>query len=1010
MEADFKVEESPQPYSHSHTHPSPPSPSPPSPPPAPAPAAATTTSSSIANFSVNISKPARTSNLKYVKIKGEESSSVKDEEEGEAQPASTSRNTSTKRGAPKSRASRTRGRGNASRGRGGKKQSVAAENENDGRMDEDDVMRQDQPEATSLLPPSTSTALPAPPHPLTPSLRRVALESQSQACSSSSSPLSDADSGDSDDSAEVTLLSRALLAGNTAGFAALLSPSTTMPIPSTSASNSTTQIEDKQNDMFTRGARKRTVVSYKNEEEEDSVDDAWMENNDEEDETPPPFKKRKTSTVAKGKGKDTTQGTVSAPPAPPSPSRSSCLAQSLLDPTPANRYSSDELPGTALSSASTSTHEDDMNLENKAPSATSTSSAAPARGAPVLQTTHCLAKVVRHFPNCHQCIARVSGHGCSFKGVRSFTVDAEGNFSKPTFISTTEEPAAPIFPTGYNEPFTEDHARIIKTVAAHHLHETLKTELEHAQLPRAVRLKSELHIQTNCDLCLSAILSGSFLCPVCARDVCFDCCEELAQYETQLSNNTSSNPFVTDRRYVKLCRCTPSSKTHTRSSFIPITRFRLDDLTKLVEDMGAWRTAHPLPPPPPIEDSVLERYYGRGERFILNEESLQFMDVPMQDLAPTAIEDTWNAEFEILEDWDMETPIRVEPRDPIAGDESQLLKTAAEKTLDLSWGVQDLFKTLWAKGEAMVCDVGDNEHYRLEWTPKDFIERYGQEPCSIYSNEDDSSCKATVQEFFETFGEKRPPTGGEKIKDWPSTTDFKTAFPELYEDFQNAIPCGFVTRRDGVLNIAAHMPHNANPPDLGPKGYFSQTSDDNPGGQGSTKLHMDVADAVNLMLWSGTDAAGLPGRAAWDLFRAEDADKIQDFIFQLQVETLERSGKTASVESLRKTSNDPIHSQFFYLDHSLRKRLWEEKGVKSWRIWQRPGQVVFIPAGCAHQVCNFADCIKVASDFVSMENVARCWKVTEEFRAQTKEGAIWRTDILQLKSQLLWAWRSCERF
>lgn len=48
--------------------------------------------------------------------------------------------------------------------------------------------------------------------------------------------------------------------------------------------------------------------------------------------------------------------------------------------------------------------------------------------------------------------------------------------------------------------------------------------------------------------------------------------------------------------------------------------------------------------------------------------------------------------------------------------------------------------------------------------------------------------------------------------------------------------------------------------------------------------------------------------------------------------------------------------------------------MRSFRVHQRPGQAVFIPAGCAHQVCNFADCIKVATDFVSVENVARCWK------------------------------------
>ena len=32
------------------------------------------------------------------------------------------------------------------------------------------------------------------------------------------------------------------------------------------------------------------------------------------------------------------------------------------------------------------------------------------------------------------------------------------------------------------------------------------------------------------------------------------------------------------------------------------------------------------------------------------------------------------------------------------------------------------------------------------------------------------------------------------------------------------LPAGSVTRRDGVLNISAHTPVNANPPDLGPKG------------------------------------------------------------------------------------------------------------------------------------------------------------------------------------------------
>lgn len=59
----------------------------------------------------------------------------------------------------------------------------------------------------------------------------------------------------------------------------------------------------------------------------------------------------------------------------------------------------------------------------------------------------------------------------------------------------------------------------------------------------------------------------------------------------------------------------------------------------------------------------------------------------------------------------------------------------------------------------------------------------------------------------------------------------------LTDQFMAILPAGSTTRRDGVLDIASHTPVAANPPDLGPKGYFSQTSDDRPGGSGSTKLH-----------------------------------------------------------------------------------------------------------------------------------------------------------------------------
>lgn len=117
--------------------------------------------------------------------------------------------------------------------------------------------------------------------------------------------------------------------------------------------------------------------------------------------------------------------------------------------------------------------------------------------------------------------------------------------------------------------------------------------------------------------------------------------------------------------------------------------------------------------------------------------------------------------------------------------------------------------------------------------------------------------------------------------------------------------------------------------------YNAMASFESAGSKGSTRLHMDMADAVNIMTYASPTPDGKPGCAAWDLFRASDADRLRFF--------LRRKFKGSY-------QHDPIHSQQFYLDSALRKELFDTYGIKSHRIYQRPGEAVFIPAGCAHQV------------------------------------------------------------
>ncbi|CAE7139566.1 unnamed protein product [Rhizoctonia solani] len=299
---------------------------------------------------------------------------------------------------------------------------------------------------------------------------------------------------------------------------------------------------------------------------------------------------------------------------------------------------------------------------------------------------------------------------------------------------------------------------------------------------------------------------------------------------------------------------------------------------------------------------------------------------------------------------------------------------------------EDQFKPLWARGEAIVVQdlLGQ---FELNWTPEYFTSEFGEQRCMVVNCSDNKDTEMMVKEFFEMFGKADREAGILKLK-----ANFKDDFPKLYDDFMGALPVPNYTRRDGILNLASHFATNAIAPDLGPKMYNAFTSIEGPGGQGSTRLHMDMADAVNIMMYASESPDGSPGVAAWDIFRASDSDKIRAY--------LRRNFKDRANEF-----RDPIHSQLFYLDSNHRKRLYDEEQVFSWRIYQRPGDAVFIPAGCAHQVCNLADCIKIAIDFVSIENIDRCEKLTTEFRNEN-DTFTWKEDVLQLRTMMMYAWRS----
>ncbi|XP_074529789.1 lysine-specific demethylase 3B isoform X2 [Halichoeres trimaculatus] len=326
-----------------------------------------------------------------------------------------------------------------------------------------------------------------------------------------------------------------------------------------------------------------------------------------------------------------------------------------------------------------------------------------------------------------------------------------------------------------------------------------------------------------------------------------------------------------------------------------------------------------------------------------------------------------------------------------------------------------IFRECWKQGQPVLVS---GIHKRLKgdlWHPDAFSIEFGDQDvdlvncrnCAIISD-------VKVRDFwdgFQVISKRLQDSEGQpmvlKLKDWPPGEDFRDMMPTRFEDLMENLPLPEYTKRDGRLNLAARLPNFFVRPDLGPKMYnaYGLTSSEDRK-VGTTNLHLDVSDAVNVMVYVGipqgegdqeqeADNSGRkevmttieegdvdemtkrrafegeekPG-ALWHIYAAKDAEKIR--------ELLRKVGEEQGQEN--PPDHDPIHDQSWYLDQTLRRRLYEEYGVQGWAIVQFLGDAVFIPAGAPHQVHNLYSCIKVAEDFVSPEHVRHCFRLTQEFR------------------------------
>lgn len=318
-----------------------------------------------------------------------------------------------------------------------------------------------------------------------------------------------------------------------------------------------------------------------------------------------------------------------------------------------------------------------------------------------------------------------------------------------------------------------------------------------------------------------------------------------------------------------------------------------------------------------------------------------------------------------------------------------------------------IFRECWKQGQPVLVS-GIHKRLKTElWRPEAFSEEFGDQDVDLVNCRNCATISdVKVRDFwdgFQVIGKRLQDNEGNpmvlKLKDWPPGEDFRDMMPTRFDDLMDNLPLPEYTKRDGRLNLAARLPNFFVRPDLGPKMYnaYGLTSTEDRK-VGTTNLHLDVSDAVNVMVYVGIpqgddqseqeviatieegdvdemtkrrvyEGKDKPG-ALWHIYAAKDAEKIR--------ELLRKVGEEQGQEN--PPDHDPIHDQSWYLDQVLRRRLYEEYGVQGWAIVQFLGDAVFIPAGAPHQVHNLYSCIKVAEDFVSPEHVRHCFRLTQEFR------------------------------
>ncbi|KAI9347317.1 hypothetical protein BDR26DRAFT_931548 [Obelidium mucronatum] len=231
---------------------------------------------------------------------------------------------------------------------------------------------------------------------------------------------------------------------------------------------------------------------------------------------------------------------------------------------------------------------------------------------------------------------------------------------------------------------------------------------------------------------------------------------------------------------------------------------------------------------------------------------------------------------------------------------------------------------------------------------------------------------------FSEFSEK---VVSESLKgfDFPIYKKLETLLPNHWLEYKSKAPIPNILMNTGSSSLFSFLPPKAHSNLHGPTLFIgSETPPNHP----TTRLHKDGAGAYNTLLHVSDPSK--PG-ALWHIFTIQDTHKLELHF------------------------NDPKEGVFPLVDFSTflgekeLNSLETEFGVKPIVIEQFLGDMILIPAGCAHQVRNLQLCVKVSQDVVTAECLEESIALEKLYR-DLPVGHIRRTSSLATVGLALLAW------